>query len=64
MTVRRFTFDLHDGADGRTIDDVMTIKPNFLAAMGYQHFLSYGAPRARAFGAYGIETKIWFYQTS
>ena len=50
--MRRFTFDLHEGADGRTyvwtIDDVMAIKPNFLAAMGYQYFLSYGARRARS----------------
>ena len=37
----------------RTVDDVMAIKPNFLASMGYQYFLSYGAPRARAFGARG-----------
>ena len=40
-------FDLHEGADGqtyvRTVDDVMAIKPNFLASMGYQYFLSYGA---------------------
>ena len=28
----------------RTVDDVMAIKPNFLASMGYQYFLSYGAP--------------------
>ena len=50
--MRRFTFDLHEGADGRThvrtIDDAMAIKPNFLAAMGYQYFLSYGARRARS----------------
>ena len=32
---------------------VMAIKPNFLASMGYQYFLSYGAPRARALGAHG-----------
>ena len=32
----------------RTVDDVMAIKPNFLASMGYQYFLSHGAPRARA----------------
>ena len=31
----------------RTFHDVMAIKPNFLASMGYQYFLSYGAPRAR-----------------
>ena len=44
------------GADGptyvrtyvRTVDDFMAIKPNFLASMGYQYFLSYGAPRARS----------------
>ena len=48
MTVRRFTFDLHEGADGRTVDDVMAIKPNFLSSMGYHYFLSYGAPRARS----------------
>mgnify|MGYP000477127818 CR=1 FL=1 len=48
--------DLHEGADGqtdgptyvcmmyvRTVDDVMAIKQNFLASMGYQYFLSYGA---------------------
>ena len=29
-----------------TVDDVMAIKPNFLASMGYQYFLSYGAPCA------------------
>ena len=46
--MRRFTFDSHEGADGRTVDDVMAIKPNFLASMGYQYFLSYGAPRARS----------------
>ena len=28
----------------RTVDDVMAIKPNFIASMGYQYFLSYGAP--------------------
>ena len=28
----------------RMVDDVMAIKPNFLASMGYQYFLSYGAP--------------------
>ena len=28
----------------RTVDDVITIKPNLLASMGYQYFLSYGAP--------------------
>ena len=31
---------------GRTVDDVMAIKPNFLTSMGYQYFLSYGAPGA------------------
>ena len=30
-----------------TVDDVLAIKPNSLASMGYQYFLSYGAPRAR-----------------
>ena len=30
----------------RTVVDVMAIKPNFLASMGYQCFLSYGPPRA------------------
>ena len=48
-------FDLHERADRRTdvrtyirtVDDVMAIKLNFLASMGYQYFLSYGAPRAR-----------------
>ena len=52
----RFTLDLHEGTDGGTyvrtyvgtVDDVMAIKPNFLALMGYQYFLSYGAPRARS----------------
>ena len=34
--------------DVRTdVHDVMAIKPNFLASMGYQYFLNYGAPRAR-----------------
>ena len=28
----------------RTADEVMAIKPNFLASMGYQYFPSYGAP--------------------
>ena len=37
----------------RTVDDVMAIKPNFLASMAYQYFLSYGAPRVCAFGAHG-----------
>ena len=32
----------------RKVDDVMAIKPNFLASMGYQYFLSYGALRARS----------------
>ena len=32
----------------RTVDDVMSIKPNFLASMVYQYFLRYGAPKARA----------------
>ena len=31
----------------RTVDDVMAIKPNFLALIGYQYFLIYGALRAR-----------------
>ena len=30
-----------------TVDDVMAIKPNFLASMGYQYFLSYGARGTR-----------------
>ena len=42
---------IHEGADGRTYvrteNDVMAILPNFLPSMGYQYFLSYGAPRAR-----------------
>ena len=42
---------IHEGADVRTENDVMAILPNFLPSMGYQYFLSYGAPRARAFGA-------------
>ena len=41
----------------RTVDDVMAIKPNFLASMGYQYFLSYGAQRARAEGARGAPLK-------
>jgi len=49
--VRSFTFELHEGADGWTVDDVIAIKPNFLASMGYQYLLSYGAPRARPFGS-------------
>ena len=41
-------------ADVRTdVYDVMAIKPNFLTSLGYQYFLNYGAPRARAFGARG-----------
>ena len=44
---------IHEGADVRTENDVMAILPNFLPSMGYQYFLSYGAPRARAFGARG-----------
>ena len=32
-----------------TVDDVMAIKPNFLALMGYQYFLSYGAWRAQSY---------------
>ena len=30
--------------DVRTENDVMAILPNFLPSMGYQYFLSYGAP--------------------
>ena len=26
--------------DGRTVDDIMAIKPNFLASMGYHIFLT------------------------
>ena len=44
---------IHEGADVRTENDVMAILSNFLPSMGYQYFLSYGAPRARAFGARG-----------
>ena len=33
---------------GRTENDVMAILPNFLPSMGYQYFLSYGGPSARA----------------
>ena len=70
LTVRRVTFDLHEGTDVRTdfrtyarmyvrtVDDVMAIKSNFLAWMGYQYFLSYGAARARAFGACGASLLI------
>ena len=43
----------------RTVDDVMAIKPNFLASMGYQYFLSYGARRAR-----GPLSYIWIYIAS
>ena len=57
---------IHEGADGRTdvrtyvrtyvvrtdVDDVMTIKPNFLTSMGYHIFLTMvlraRAPLARA----------------
>ena len=39
--------------DVRTENDVMGILPNFFPSMGYQYFLSYGASRARAFGARG-----------
>ena len=28
----------------RTVDDVMAIKPNFLASMGYQYFLMASTP--------------------
>ena len=48
---------IHEGADVRTENDVMAILPNFLPLMGYQYFLSYGAPRARAFGARGAPLK-------
>ena len=62
VTVRRFTFDLHEGADGRTyvrtVDDVMAIKPNFLASMGYQYFLRYGAPRSAKISQFSRLTKI------
>ena len=34
---------------GRTIDDVMAIKPKFLASMGYHIFFNYGAPRSYEF---------------
>ena len=37
------------------VDDVMAIKPNFLALMGYQYFLSYGAWHAQS---YAIKKKI------
>ena len=30
--------------DVQTFDDVMAIKPNFLALIGYQYCLRYGAP--------------------
>ena len=51
--------------DGRTdlhmyvgmVDDVMAIKPNFLTWMGYQYFLSYGAPRTRALSS-AIDTNV------
>ena len=48
---------IHEGADGRSdvrtdVDDVMAIKPNFLALMGYHIFLTMvlraRAPPARA----------------
>ena len=39
---------IHEGADVRTENDVMAILPNFLPSMGYQYFLSYGAPGARS----------------
>ena len=45
----------------RMVDDVMAIKPNFLASMGYQYFLSYGAPRARAFGARGAPLLLAYF---
>ena len=44
---------IHEGADRRTYERKMTILPNFLPLMGYQYFLSNGAPRTRAFGARG-----------
>ena len=49
---------IHEGADVRTENDVMAILPNFLPSMGYQYFLSYGAPHARAKGARGAPLKI------
>ena len=45
--------------DGRTVDDVMVIKPNFLASMGYQYFLSYGAPCVRS-SAMIARANVWF----
>ena len=45
--------------DVRTdVHDVMAIKPNFLTSMGYQYFLNYGAPHARAFGVRGAPLQI------
>ena len=37
--------------------DIMAIKPNSLASMGYQYFLSYGAPRPR--GASLVRQPMW-----
>ena len=43
----------------RTVDDVMAIKPNFLASMGYQYFLRYGALRARLWRSVAnLKTKV------
>ena len=36
--------------DVRMVDDFMAIKPSFFASMGYQYFLSYGAPCVCTFG--------------
>ena len=48
---------MKERTDVRTENDVMAILSNFLPSMGYQYFLSYGAPRARAFGARGAPLK-------
>ena len=37
--------DVRDVTDVRTVDDVIVIKPKFLASIGCHIFLTYGAPR-------------------
>ena len=53
MVTRTGHIGIHERADVQTENGVMAILPNFLPRMGYQYFLSYGAPRTRAVGARG-----------
>ena len=50
---------IHQGTDVWTENDIMIILPNFLPSMGCQYFLSYGAPRERAFGARRPPLKLY-----